>query len=83
MVEEYKMFQAWKRSEEDEDQQLEQLINGQICFKIYPFLNGMVKTHCNINYYYFFILNPPPHVSIIVSSRGRTHDLPLLSSIYR
>ena len=27
----------------NEDQQLEQLINGQICFKIYPFENGMVK----------------------------------------
>lgn len=27
----------------NEDQQLEQLINGQICFKIYPFSNGMVK----------------------------------------
>lgn len=26
----------------DEDQELEQLINGQICFKVYPFLNGMV-----------------------------------------
>lgn len=26
----------------DEDQELEQLINGQICFKVYPFLSGMV-----------------------------------------
>lgn len=28
MVEEYKMFQAWKRSEEDEDQQLEALFDA-------------------------------------------------------
>lgn len=27
----------------NEDQELEQLINGQICFKIYPFSSGMVK----------------------------------------
>ncbi|XP_027364416.1 uncharacterized protein LOC113871526 isoform X2 [Abrus precatorius] len=27
----------------NEDQQLEQLINGEICYKIYPFANGMVK----------------------------------------
>lgn len=25
----------------DEDQELEQLINGKICFKIYPFSNGI------------------------------------------
>lgn len=25
----------------DEDQQLEQLVNGQICFKIYPFSSGI------------------------------------------
>lgn len=25
-----------------EDQELEQVINGEICFKVYPFLNGMV-----------------------------------------
>ena len=25
----------------DEDQELEQLINGQICFKVYPFSSGM------------------------------------------
>lgn len=27
----------------DEDQELEQLINGQICFKVYPFSTGMVQ----------------------------------------
>lgn len=25
-----------------EDQELEQLINGEICFKVYPFSSGMV-----------------------------------------
>lgn len=25
-----------------EDEELEQLINGQICFKIYPFSSGMI-----------------------------------------
>lgn len=25
-----------------EDQELEQIINGEICFKVYPSLNGMV-----------------------------------------
>lgn len=25
-----------------EDEELEQLINGQICFKVYPFLSGML-----------------------------------------
>ncbi|XP_073049971.1 uncharacterized protein [Primulina eburnea] len=28
----------------DEDQELEQLINGQICFKVYPFLNDISKS---------------------------------------
>ncbi|PNX88687.1 nucleotidyltransferase, partial [Trifolium pratense] len=27
----------------NEDQELEQLINRQICFKIYPFRSGIVK----------------------------------------
>ena len=27
----------------NEDQELEQLINGEICFKVYPFSSGMVK----------------------------------------
>ena len=27
----------------NEDQELEQLINGQICFKAYPFSSGMVQ----------------------------------------
>lgn len=26
----------------NEDEELEQLLNGQICFKVYPFSNGMV-----------------------------------------
>lgn len=26
----------------NEDEELEQLINGQICFKVYPFSSGMV-----------------------------------------
>lgn len=26
----------------NEDEELEQLINGQICVKVYPFSNGMV-----------------------------------------
>lgn len=26
----------------DEDQELEQLISGEICFKVYPFSSGMV-----------------------------------------
>lgn len=25
-----------------EDEELEQLINGQICFKVYPFSSGMI-----------------------------------------
>lgn len=35
----------------NEDQELEQLINGQICFKIYPFGSGIVKplSRSNIN----------------------------------
>lgn len=28
----------------NEDQELEQLINGQICYKIYPFGSGMIFT---------------------------------------
>jgi len=33
----------------NEDQELEQLINGQICFKIYPFRSGIVKPLCRNN----------------------------------
>ncbi|KAK6146846.1 hypothetical protein DH2020_020715 [Rehmannia glutinosa] len=32
----------------DEDQELEQLINGQICFKVYPFLSDMSKAERKI-----------------------------------
>ncbi|XP_075507069.1 uncharacterized protein LOC142543600 isoform X1 [Primulina tabacum] len=32
----------------DEDQELEQLINGQICFKVYPFLNDISKSERKI-----------------------------------
>ncbi|KAL3824102.1 hypothetical protein ACJIZ3_020131 [Penstemon smallii] len=32
----------------DEDQELEQLINGQICFKVYPFLSDMSKANRKI-----------------------------------
>lgn len=27
-----------------EDEELEQLINGQICFKVYPFSSGMISS---------------------------------------
>ena len=33
----------------NEDQELEQLINGQICFKLYPFCSGMAKVFKRIN----------------------------------
>ncbi|KAL0446844.1 UNVERIFIED_CONTAM: hypothetical protein Slati_1812300 [Sesamum latifolium] len=32
----------------DEDQELDQLINGQICFKVYPFLNDMSRAERKI-----------------------------------
>jgi hypothetical protein len=43
----------------NEDQELEQLINGQICFKIYPFLSGIdlwsLSTSISTTHIYFFL----------------------------
>ena len=30
----------------DEDQELQQLIDGHICFKVYPFSNGTILSFC-------------------------------------
>ena len=51
----------------DEDQELEQLINGQICFKVYPFSSGMVQplVNSNNNLTLFFILFLSISLSII------------------
>ena len=43
----------------NEDEELEQLINGQICFKVYPFSSGMVQslgwlTQITVEYLFYF-----------------------------